>query len=55
MSAEEFLKNLSESGGAIISSSDCTPEEIEAARIEGRFFADDDNDGYVWEILETAE
>ncbi len=52
MTAEDFLKKLAIGGGAIISSSDCTPEEIADARANDNFFVDACNLGYVWMSLE---
>jgi hypothetical protein len=46
--AEAFLKRLSKEGGAIVSSNDVTTDGITFARAEGRFYADENNFGYVW-------
>jgi hypothetical protein len=52
MTAETFLKKLATDGGAIISSNDLSPEEIETARREDRFFVDEDGLGYVYEPID---
>lgn len=47
ISAIEFLQLLAEEGGAIVSSNECTTEEISDAQAEGRFYADSEGYGYV--------
>lgn len=51
MSAEEFLQLLHE-GGAVVSSNECTPEEISEAEAEGRFYTDSEGYGYVYDPFE---
>jgi hypothetical protein len=53
--AYEFLKLLASNGGTIVSSNDCTVEEIAAARAEKRFYVDADSLGYVYVPTEAAE
>jgi hypothetical protein len=55
MHAYEFLKLLARKGGTIVSSNDCTVEEIAAARAEKRFYVDADSFGYVYVPTEAAE
>ena len=50
--AAKFLKKLAEYGGAIVSSSSLTPEEIEKARQQKRMFVDDDGFGYVYQPID---
>jgi hypothetical protein len=51
MSAEEFLKLLRD-GGAITSSDEHSPEDIQIAMAEDRFFVDADGNGYIWDSFE---
>lgn len=54
---KEFLEKL-RSGGAIVSSNECSQMELADANITGRFFIDEDGYGYVWrtpEWLKTRE
>lgn len=54
---ENFLFKL-RSGGAIVSSNECSEIEISNARVTDRFFVDNDGYGYVWrtpEWLKTRE
>jgi hypothetical protein len=53
--AYEFLKLLVSNGGSIVSSNDCTVEEIAAARAEKRFYVDADSFGYVYVPKKAAE
>jgi hypothetical protein len=56
MTAEEFLNLLGENGGAIVSSNECSLEEIEIARAEDRFYVDSATCfGYVWDPFEDEE
>lgn len=50
--AVRFLKKLAEYGGAIVSSSSLSVEEIEKARQQKRMFVDDDGFGYVYEPID---
>ncbi len=52
MKAEEFLKKLASDGGAIVSSNDLSPEEIDDAKTEERMFVDDAGFGYVYVSIE---
>lgn len=47
---EEFLQLLND-GGAIISSNECTPGEIAEAQADGRFYADSEGYGYIYDPL----
>jgi hypothetical protein len=55
MHAYEFLKLLARKGGTIVSSNDCTVEEITVAKAEKRFYVDADSFGYVYVPAEAAE
>lgn len=55
VTADSFLKVLGKHGGAIVSSNDCSTDEIAIARQENRFYVDADSYGYVWVPIEEAE
>lgn len=50
--AGQFLMLLADQGGVITSSNDHSPEEIQRARDEDRFYVDANSFGYVWDSLE---
>ena len=53
-----FLDKLSQRGGAIVSSNECSEMELADARMTDRFLVDANGYGYVWrtaEWLKTRE
>jgi hypothetical protein len=52
MTAEEFLKLLTENGGAITSSDEHPLEEFERALDEERLYTDSDGNAYIWNSFE---
>ena len=50
LEAGELLAELLNRGGSIVSSNDCTPKQIAAARRDRRFAATDDGLGFVLKL-----
>lgn len=46
--ALKFLQRLASDNGAIVSSNSCPIEAIEQARLDGRFFVDNEGFGYIF-------
>lgn len=53
--APVFLGRLPREGGAIVSAGDCPETECMIARVSGRFFVDDEGNGYVLRPSEWVE